>query len=335
MTRSADDENFACTRGVIRSTRFGCRACARRRAGFGVGTPLPRGRVEADLQFAPRRKLPRHGLLASARFGPSGLRNPGSIRASDAATRLAGRAANTMTAGRRVSTRTAHRHLTFCERETSAFASAAVRLALLSRDRGLLHRHGAVSERRSPLCRICLRDHPRAPPCFTLDPRWVHTALGQVRCEPVCMRAAERFLRLFCRPATIRGSKPLSVVPASASRGPDAYAEHLVVAPAWPTVRRYRGPARQLFAGAEPALARFSRCFRVARGRLLHLAVKSSPATRTHPVVPPREGSTPPDKSEVLSAAPRSGERALPVALPDGVGVGARCAFVTRQNLAP
>jgi len=31
------------------------------------------------------------------------------------------------------------------------------------------------------------------------------------------------------------------------ARGPDACAEHLVVAPAWPAVRRYRGPARQLF----------------------------------------------------------------------------------------
>ena len=110
---------------------------------------------------------------------------PGSVRALDAAARLAGRAASTMTAGRSVSTRPGHRHLTFCDRETSAFASAAVRLALLSRDRGSLHR--AVPSRRdeSPLCRICLRDHPRAPPCFTLDPRWVHTALGQVRCEPV------------------------------------------------------------------------------------------------------------------------------------------------------
>lgn len=89
------------------------------------------------------------------------------------------------------------------------------------------------------------------------------------------------------------------------------------------------------FAGAGPALARFSRCFRVARGRLLHLAMKSSPATRAHPVVPPREGSAPPGKPEVLSAAPRSGERALPVAMPDGSGVGARGAFGTRQTLAP
>lgn len=186
----------------------------------------------------------------------------------------------------------------------------------------------------SALCRICLRDHPRAPPCFTLDPRWVHIALGQVQCEPVlCERLGGFYAPFADRRRSVM--KPLSVVPASASRGPDSCAKHLMVAPAWPAVRRYRRPARQLFAGAEPALSRFSRCFRVARGRLLHLAMKSSPATRTHPVVPPREGSTPPDKSEVLSAAPRSGERALPVALPDGVGVGARGAFCTRRDLAP
>jgi hypothetical protein len=61
------------------------------------------------------------------------------------AARLAGRAANTMTAGRSVSTRAAHRHLTFCDRETSAFASVAVRLALLFRDRGVASPRGAVS----------------------------------------------------------------------------------------------------------------------------------------------------------------------------------------------
>jgi hypothetical protein len=260
---------------------------------------------------------------------------PGSIRASDAATCLAGRAANTMTAGRSVSTRTGHRHLTFCDRETSAFASAAVRLALLSRDRGSLHR--AVPSRRdeSPLCRICLRDHPRAPPCFTLDPRWVHTALGQVRCEPVScerlrgfyapfadrrrsvIRASFRFARV-CeqRPGYVRRTPRGRPCVACGTEIPEACAPAISPGPS----QRFR---------ASPA------AFASREGGCSTLRLESSPATRTHPVMPPREGSAPPDESEVLSADPHSGERALPVALPDGVGVGARGAFCTRQVLAP
>lgn len=96
------------------------------------------------------------------------------------------------------------RHLTFCGRRIETFASTAVLLAVLSRDRGSHHR--AVPSRRDglPPCRICLRDHPRAPPCFTLDPRWIRNALGQVRCESIFLRAAEGVLRPFRRPAPIR-----------------------------------------------------------------------------------------------------------------------------------
>lgn len=36
------------------------------------------------IAVSPGRESPRHGLLASARSGPSGLRDPGSVRASDA-----------------------------------------------------------------------------------------------------------------------------------------------------------------------------------------------------------------------------------------------------------
>jgi hypothetical protein len=241
---------------------------------------------------------------------------------------------NTVTVDRSVSTRSVRRHLAFCDRETAAFASAADRLALLFRDRGSPHRHDAVSKRRAPLCRICLRSHPRAPPCFTLDPRWVHSALGQVRCEPVVASGSGGFMPLSPTgadpwfEAPFRCARVCEQRPGYVRRTPrgrpcvtDGTEIPKVCAPAF---RRGRASAFAL-----------SRCFRVARGRLLHLAMKSPPATRTHLAMPPREGSTPPDESEVLSAAPRSGERALPVALPDGIGVGARGAFFTRRALAP
>lgn len=59
------------------------RTFVRRRAGFGVGTPYPED-AWRRIAVSPGWESPRHGLLASARSGPSGLRDPGSIRASDA-----------------------------------------------------------------------------------------------------------------------------------------------------------------------------------------------------------------------------------------------------------
>lgn len=160
------------------------------------------------------------------------------------AARLAGRTANIVTGGRSVSTRAGHRHLTFCERGVSAFASTAVRLALLFRDRGSLHR--TVTSRRDdhrPVASVFVitREHHLAsrsilagstPPSARCDVSPV-SASGSGGITPLSPTGADPWIQ------------PLSVVLASASRGPDACAEHLVVAPAWPAVRRYRRPARQ------------------------------------------------------------------------------------------
>lgn len=332
MTRSADDENFACTRGVIRSTRFGCRACARRRAGFGVGTPLPRGRVEAFCT-SPDWESPRHGLLASARFGPSGMRLPWPTRASDARRSpcRTNREHRDGWSERFHAPRTPSPHLLRSRDLCFRFDCGSARHSL-SRPR-VASPHGDVSgetsHRSVASVFVITREHHLAsrstlagstPPSARCDAS-PFSASGSGGLTPHSPTGADPWMKASFRCARVCEQRPGCVRRTPRGRPCVAGGTEIpsTCAPA-------------CFAGAEPALARFSRCFRVARGRLLHLSVKSSPATRTHPVVPPREGSTPPGKSEVLSAAPRSGERALPVALPDGVGVGARGAFFTRAD---
>ena len=226
----------------------------------------PRGRVEASCCFTPARESPRHGLLASARSGPSDLRNPGPIRASDT---------------RRPPCRANREH----HDGFGAFPRAPCTVTSPSADEGSwlsprprfcspfsLETEGRITARCHlrrdglPPCRICLRDHPRAPPCFTLDPRWIRNALGQVRCEPILLRAAEGVLRPIRRPAPIRCFVASFRCARVCEQRPGWCAEHLVVAPAWPAVRRYRRPARQLFRRGRASACALSRRFRVRDG---------------------------------------------------------------------
>lgn len=161
------------------------------------------------------------------------------------AVRLAGRTANTVTAAERFQAPRAPPPHLLRTRDRGFRLDRGFARPSLSRPRVASPRGPASVETVCRLERICLRDHPQAPPCFTLDPRWVRNALGQVRCEPVLLRAAQRFLRLFRRPAPIRGFVASFRCARVCERRPGWCAEHLVVAPAWSPVRRYRRPARQ------------------------------------------------------------------------------------------
>lgn len=132
------------------------------------------------------------------------------------------------------------------DEEVSAFASTAALLALLSRDRGSHHR--AVPPPKRAGCRlvasvfVITREHHLASRSILAG-----SATPSARCDasPFVLRAAQRVLRPIRRPAPIRWFVASFRFARVCEQRPGWCAEHLVVAPAWSPVRRYRRPARQ------------------------------------------------------------------------------------------